>query len=442
MLPSVRCQIILDSFLTSNAEAREKQVKALERSLFSKDPSLLFPEPQDPQLKAVLAHHITSSDTSDPELVRLSDNFHTFLEDGEHEDGEALLRLWTQLDHFGYMVSMTKPTDQQMQEDAIGVLKKTVAQTVDLPEMQNADVETVDGFWTAVETVLLRLAQNPTKDLFEPLQDWYMKMVQTKYWELFLQQNPRDMAMSQSLELTRSPTQSTFSSMNDKFPEQSTSTSMSRSASAKMVRSISSSSNKPPSPSVSKRTLDWSNAALQKDDSLDLGESMSMHDDPEPKPSSSQTRPPFTYLGQPSQAPVDAISDQAADVSTPITEDKTVPSGFTSESTTTLTSLGSATDDSGPPPAFSITLTDLSPPSAYVNNHVKNRKELEFLIAVEVEGSPGYIVSLAVAECYLHAKLAIARSQIHRVREDGHWHQESPTSVWHKVFPQGSATIH
>ena len=51
------------------------------------------------------------------------------------------------------------------------------------------------------------------------------------------------------------------------------------------------------------------------------------------------------------------------------------------------------------PPQVTVSVTDLSPPTAYDNGRIKNKRELAFLVAVEVEGSSaGFILERSWAE--------------------------------------------
>ena len=351
-----RIQRILESFGNGQSETHRLLIKGLEHSLFSKDLSLLFPEPQDPQLRAVLARHTVSDQVVDPELVELSDEFHSYLEDDSSGIGEGLLRLWTQLDHFSYIVEKTRPSEHQIKEDGLHLLKKVVQQTKEMDGIVLPHAEGETGYWTAVEMVTLRLAQNPTAEMFEPLQDWILREVQSKYWDTFMRSNPRLAAISKNLDLPISP--------QKRGPP----------------------SPKPPSPSTSKITLDRTNSSLPADETLDLGDSMASPDD-EGEHSMVATLSPSLSASQ-SQS-TENMMTHAVDVSKEIPEP--APSDADKSITGSSDFTGSTDNISGSPP-FSVSLTDLSPPSAYVNGHVKNRKELEFLIAVEVEGSPGFIV--------------------------------------------------
>lgn len=155
-----RVQRLLDSFKAGgSAETRAGLVKQLEISLSAQDASLLFPEPRDSQLRAVLARHTASAEVVDPQLVELSDEFHAYLEHDQTGSGEKLLRLWTQLDHFDYMVEMTQPTDAQMKEDALALLKKVIGSSLNLHGIVEEGSVDERAYWTAVEMVLLRLAQ-------------------------------------------------------------------------------------------------------------------------------------------------------------------------------------------------------------------------------------------------------------------------------------------
>lgn len=324
-----RLQIAIDILKSKDSERCAHLAKQLERSLFSKDLALLFPAPQDDQLRAVLARQTSSLEVADPSLGELSDAYHTFLERDTSGIGERLLRLWTQLDHFGYMLEMTKPTAAQLYDDSTGLLQKIVNQMEDFAFGDDGDEE--KAYVTACEMTMLRLQQNPNKEIFEPLQDWLLRCLQEKYWDGFIRERAgKDGAMPRPAALERVPSAST-----------------------------------------SKRTLDSIPGATSGStfDDGDIG--MSLHDG-EHDVGSKRTSSGSTHLV--------AKGDQASD-------------GPSAPAQTAATAVAA---DMPAVPAFTVTLTDLSPPSAYLNNHVKNRKELEFLIAVEVEGSPGYIVSLHV----------------------------------------------
>jgi SHS2 domain-containing protein len=323
-----KLQIAIDILKSKDTDRCAHLAQQLERSLFSKDLALLFPAPQDDQLRAILARHTAVEELVDPTLIGLSDEFHAYLERDASGTGERLLRLWTQLDHFGYMVEMTKPTLDQLYDDTLGLLQKTINQMDDIP-FATADAGAEErACITACEMTMLRLQQNLNREIFEPLQDWLIKSIQEKYWDAFM----KEKAGKEGIGMPRPPAMERV-----------------------------------PSASTSKRTLDsipnTSSSAFADDG--DLG--MSMRDEDDARHSTTATN------GNTSHA---AIAPAA-------------PTGLTpSSSAASLPAV-----DEVQIPAFSVTLTDLSPPSAYLNNHVKSRKDLEFLIAVEVEGSPGYIVS-------------------------------------------------
>lgn len=328
-----KLQIAIDILKSKDADRCAHLAKQLERSLFSKDLALLFPAPQDDQLRAILARHTSSEEMVDPSLISISDDFHAFLERDSSGTGERLLRLWTQLDHFGYMVEMTKPTPDQLYDDTIGLLQKTTNQMNDLPLVAEAEEE--KAYVTACEMTMLRLQQNPNRDIFEPLQDWLLRCIQEKFWDLF---------------------------MREKVGKDASATG--RPAAHESI----------PSASTSKRTLDSipDASSVRLVDDWDLGMTMREDDERSHAISSPSVRSPAS--------PVQALAS-SADLPT----------------STSNAEAPSQTLEEPQIPAFSVTLTDLSPPSAYLNNHVKNRKELEFLIAVEVENSPGYIVCITIS---------------------------------------------
>lgn len=357
--PAARIQRTLDSLESATTEQREKLVKQIEISLFSKDLSLLFPEdPPDEQLRAVLMRHTASDETVDPSLIELSDAFHDYLEkDGDDgKTGDLVLRMWTLLDHFGYMVDITHPDEGQIKGDGLQLLKKIISQAKDLETAFQRDAHESENtealeksYWTAVEMAILRLEQNPNREIFDPLKDWLLRFIQVSYWDRFLRANAV-LAGASGVAISAAPP-------------------------PKLTRV--------PSASTSKRTLSFIAASSARpelqEDSFDLGESM-RSEEPEsadrampPKPISVSNSPAMSRnSSQHAQSP--AIGDKQ----------------------TFNTMMASPAASNSPLPAipsFSVSITDLSPPTAYQNNHVKNRKDLEFLIAVEVEGSPGYIAS-------------------------------------------------
>lgn len=357
--PAARIQRILDSLEGSPQEQREKLVKQIEISLFSKDLSLLFPEdPPDEQLRAVLMRHTASDETVDPSLIELSDAFHEYLEkDGEDgKTGELVLRMWTLLDHFGYMVDITHPDQEQIKGDALQLLKKIIAQARDLENAFQKDVHESENtealeksYWTAVEMAILRLEQNPNREIFDPLKDWLLRFIQVAYWQRFLRANIV-LAGASGVAVAAIP-------------------------SPRLTRV--------PSASTSKRTLSFigpsSAAPLPQEETFDLGDSMhSEEEQAQPTPRLESSRMPESPASSRSASQqMQATSSEDGHTYSAMNAPTAEPNGET-----TLI------------PSFSVSITDLSPPSAYLNNHVKNRKDLEFLIAVEVEGSPGYIVSL------------------------------------------------
>lgn len=413
---------IIENFRPGTPDTQTQLVRQLEHSLFSKDIELLFPAPQDPQLVSVLAKNSARHKNvthHDYQLADLSDSFHEYVEKIDSGSGEKLLRLWTQLDHFGYMVDVTQPDSVQLQEDAIALLKKVLhakAEDADLAD-ENEKIKQARyaAYWTACEMVILRLAQNPNADAFEPLQDWILRELQSRYWQAFLRSDEQAGSLASSLHLP-----------NDADPGASSSSE--------------------PSASTSKHTLDAYEAAPMAREGLptrsvstgdsggDIGSSMSFHDEPSAdiaaaaptaasmSRSASATSPAKvrqSSLGldidlssnlalhhdpgivSPTRdvdsvtAVETALSKENSEVVVPAQSDFTSPDGFnSSQSTLTLSSQDDNEDaQSLQNPAFSVTLTDLSPPSAFHNSHVKNKRDLEFLIAVEVEGQPGYIVS-------------------------------------------------
>lgn len=356
--PAARIQRILDSLEGGTPEQHQKLVKQIEISLFSKDLSLLFPEdPPDEQLRAVLMRHTASDESIDPSLIELSDAFHEYLEkDGEDgKTGELVLRMWTLLDHFGYMVDITHPDEGQIKGDALQLLKKIIAQARDLEtafqkdshEQENTEA-LEKSYWTAVEMAILRLEQNPNREIFDPLKDWLLRFIQVSYWDRFLRAN-LVLAGASGVAVSAAPPRLT----------------------------------RVPSASTSKRTLNsiGSSAPAAKplqDDSYDIADGMHVDD-------TEEVSVPLSRQAS-SHAQGSALSRTASQDLPNNETAATALSGMTSPTSSTNGDLPSI-------PSFSVSITDLSPPTAYQNNHVKNRKDLEFLIAVEVEGSPGYIVS-------------------------------------------------
>ena len=354
-----KLQIAIDILKSKDADRCAHLAKQLERSLFSKDLALLFPAPQDDQLRAILARHTSVEELVDPTLIGLSDEFHAYLERDASGTGERLLRLWTQLDHFGYMVEMTRPTLDQLYDDTLGLLQKTINQMHDIP-FATADAGAEErAYITACEMTMLRLQQNPNREIFEPLQDWLIKSIQEKYWDAFLKEKagkegigmPRPVAMERV-----------------------------------------------PSASTSKRTLDnipnASSSAFADDG--DLG--VSMRDEDDARHSTTATNGDTSHAATAPAAPT-GLTPSSSAASLPVADEVQIP-------------------------AFSVTLTDLSPPSAYLNNHVKSRKDLEFLIAVEVEGSPGYIVSVRCEHPNIFAE-SVCRSSHGSTLNLRRWMQES-----------------
>lgn len=363
--PAARMQRILDSLEGGTPDQHEKLVKQIEISLFSKDLSLLFPEdPPDEQLRAVLMRHTASDESVDPSLIELSDAFHEYLEkDGEDgKTGELVLRMWTLLDHFGYMVDITHPDEGQIKGDGLQLLKKIIAQARDLEvafqkdshEQENTEA-LEKSYWTAVEMAILRLEQNPNREIFDPLKDWLLRFIQASYWDRFLRANVV-LAGASGVSVSAAPPRLT----------------------------------RVPSASTSKRTLSYTGASSHtslppQDDTYDLADAM--HADEAEEASAPLSRQASSHAMQASSLSRNASRDLPtnADTASPAT-----PVASASEMTSPTPS---ANGDLPSIPSFSVSITDLSPPTAYQNNHVKNRKDLEFLIAVEVEGSPGYIVS-------------------------------------------------
>lgn len=370
--PAARIQRILDSLESGTSEQREKLIKQIEISLFSKDLSLLFPEdPPDEQLRAVLMRHTASDESVDPTLIDLSDAFHEYLEkDGEDgKTGELVLRMWTLLDHFGYMVDITHPDEGQIKGDALQLLKKIIAQARDLEAAFQKDAHEQENtealeksYWTAVEMAILRLEQNPNREIFDPLKDWLLRFIQASYWDRFLRAN---VALAGASGVA-----------------------VSAPALPRLTRV--------PSASTSKRTLSYigqqssSNTGPPDDGNFDLGEGIYAAETQEephgmsPSSSSAMQSPAMARLS--SQGGTTSSSGQVAGSTDP-------PASATNSPV--------VSPNAGLPsiPSFSVSITDLSPPTAYQNKHVKNRRELEFLIAVEVEGSPGYIVSVTLLGC-------------------------------------------
>lgn len=402
--PALRVQRALDSFDQGTPELHAKHIKQIEFSLFSRDLSLLFPEdPPDGQLKAILARHTASEAEVDPSLIEISDEFHAYLErdDNDGKVGELLLRMWTLLDHFGYMVDITNPTDSQIKEDALQLLKKVVIQAQDLEVAFKTDSTESDttealekSFWTAVEMAILRLEQNPNREIFDPVKDWLVRYIQDAYWIKFLKADGTHTGIS-SPPIVSPP---------------------------RMTRI--------PSASTSKRTLDVIAGSTipsrHLDDSFDLGESMKDEEEQFSPSRSGLKTSASRQIPSEVSTPLSSL-----DLATPLAETANNPLA-THQAVKIQDAQGedpvtaNNTDVEEQPPSFSITLTDLSPPSAYHNNHVKNRKDLEFLIAVEVANSPGYIVSSIRWQYIEYRKstdnIAAARAEIHRIRENGSWH--------------------
>lgn len=355
--PAARIQRILDSLEGSTPEQRERLVKQIEVSLFSKDLSLLFPEdPPDEQLRAVLMRHTASDETVDPSLIELSDAFHDYLEkDGEDgKTGDLVLRMWTLLDHFGYMVDITHPDEGQIRGDGLQLLKKIITQARDLETAFEKDAHESENtealeksYWTAVEMAILRLEQNPNREIFDPLKDWLLRFIQVSYWDRFVRANPI-LAGASGVTVSAAP--------------------------ARRLSRV-------PSASTSKRTLSFvgpSSAGHPQEDTFDLGESMQSEEADVASQSrridvqcASESTSILRTTSQQSHSPVIPRAQSVSAMAVPTEVNEQEPSM----------------------PAFSVSITDLSPPTAYQNNHVKNRKDLEFLIAVEIEGSPGYIVN-------------------------------------------------
>jgi hypothetical protein len=264
-------------------------------------------------------------------LTDLSDDFHEYLELDTSGTGEKLLRLWTQLDHFGYMVEMTRPTEAQLKEDALGLARKAIGQMDELESLTSADAgPDHQSYITACEMTILRLEQNPNREIFDPLMGWLLSRIQEKYWDGFMRERAGKAGGHASLDIMQRP----------------------------LVERV-------PSASTSRRTLESipGHVSMLGGSDGDLG--MSMHDSEEVPARSPESRA------------VAALPETTA-------------------------STADEDDNSLAPPSFSVTLTDLSAPSAYHNNHVKNRKELEFLIAVEVENSPGYIVGPVLPQEFIN----------------------------------------
>ncbi|GAA96345.1 uncharacterized protein L969DRAFT_50831 [Mixia osmundae IAM 14324] len=280
----------------------------------------------------------------------LSESFQVYLESlaaTSAKRAEGLIRLYTQVSTFRRVVETTSPSAELLRQDALSITKRVTDSAL-------IDTHTRSEARQLLCQIALDIDQQASSTVLLPLQSYLFREIASLYFQPFLSYRATlPTTISGRVHAMNLPRQYMTEDSDVAFshtPSQLAKTDMNRSSSGQSaLRSSASAASS--SPSLPRPSFDERDGPFDSESDMTEG----FHDEPAEEPQK---------MLRPSSAP---------------------------------TSVPASPHDNMQ--KFTVSVTDVSPPSAYSSTRqVKVKKDLSFIIAVEAQGLPGFIIQRSFPE--------------------------------------------